>query len=839
MPSAAAHHHTPGAPVANQTLSPLHRGGHKNSAEIGRGPSLERIRGALGITNIRSRQFIESLPFSVRDTTAGSETELQAAVRGSRTTVDLPLSIETSNYFSNIVRRAATGDTSGRAVTDLERYLETNEDGIWENSWVRFPSRRLSPYARQVLASDLLANRMRPDAGVRSDANKFVHTQDGEECLRVPISYLIKLALADVLGTQRNVPHMIADMALRVMDKLLSDNTSPETLSFHVTALQPETGSGRAIARETARRYLLTQLLIMYANEAFGLRDSGQEAMIYFSPHPPIRQRQLNEGISDSFYRELFMSPCLSGWDDGLAKHEYMCLCHKVLSRSALNAVAKLREARIITRNLVVIPTVSNSSLANNGTHLSLGSRRLTQLLGNNSSGLTAADEKWMGDLVIKIVEHFLPLFVGTYSAAPYRLDFSDFHPERVLGFLPHELDYTHLRMMWRRWKKKARLAIFGQPVTPFGLKWLDRAVSSVFRMKGDFIPDFRLIDYLVTPMSTLRSPALDGSLGNDARLKKDLADLGIFDVKMALYMLYRLREFSKIGYSGFEGRHYSLFESIEVDMAAAADIQMLVTALAFKYVLSGAVSHGHIPDEPFTESERRQVFFGAAIGLPTFYVHGNTRNRFLKDIVQRTQYVRFSRRYPGYIRVYHGQFRLALARQLMTDAVDLVETLNLQHALQDLFRRLEEPDSASAAGKISRGILREAGWHSPMRVHATEFNHAAEKYYRSTLRKRHIAEAIEVIREDFKKMDSAACCLCREARNAVRYAIGEGATARVLETMRGELLDEKTSVETLRTMINLVLITISREASETESLLGLRKEDDENPTSIHTAGNW
>ncbi|MDJ0669108.1 MAG: hypothetical protein QNJ61_17635, partial [Desulfobacterales bacterium] len=39
-------------------------------------------------------------------------------------------------------------------------------------------------------------------------------------------------------------------------------------------------------------------------------------------------------------------------------------------------------------------------------------------------------------DLVIKIVEHFLPLFVGTYSAAPYRLDFADMHPEAAPPFL-------------------------------------------------------------------------------------------------------------------------------------------------------------------------------------------------------------------------------------------------------------------------------------------------------------------------------------------------------------------------------------------------------------------
>ena len=132
-----------------------------------------------------------------------------------------------------------------------------------------------------------------------------------------------------------------------------------------------------------------------------------------------------------------------------------MCLCHEVLSRSQLNAVAKLREAGIINRDLVVLPNTSNVSLANNGVHISIGSLKLTEALKDPQSGFTHAEEKLFSDLVVKIVEHFLPLFVGTYSAAPYRLGFSDFHPEKVLGFLPHELDYTHLRMVWRRWKKQ------------------------------------------------------------------------------------------------------------------------------------------------------------------------------------------------------------------------------------------------------------------------------------------------------------------------------------------------------------------------------------------------
>ncbi len=263
------------------------------------------------------------------------------------------------------------------------------------------------------------------------------------------------------------------------MGHFSNDNTSPETFSFHVVQIRPEAGSGRALAKETAKRFLLTQLLVMYANHQFALEESGQKAILYFSPHPPVRQKQLNECISDSFYRELFMSPCLSGWDNGQEKHAYMCLCHQVLSRSQLNAVAKLREAGIITRNLVVLPNVSNISLANNGTHISIGSNKLTSSLSDQHSAFGRPHEKYLGDLVIKIVEHFLPLFVGTYSAAPYRLDFTDFHPERVLGFLPHELDYTHLRMLWRRWKKKASLKVLGQPITPFGLKSFDRVLST------------------------------------------------------------------------------------------------------------------------------------------------------------------------------------------------------------------------------------------------------------------------------------------------------------------------------------------------------------------------
>jgi len=394
-----------------------------------------------------------------------------------------------------------------------------------------------------------------------------------------------------------------------------------------------------------------------------------------------------------------------------------MHLCHRVLSRSQMNAILKLREAGIVINNLVTLPNLSNISLANNGIHISLGSQKLSCLLADPSSGFTNAHEKYLGDLVVKIVEHFLPLFVGTYSAAPYRLDFTDFHPEKALGFLPHELDYTHLRMIWRRWKKKANLNIFGNPITPFGPVWLDHVIHALFNLKGDFVLDFRLIDYLVALMSTKKSPALDGSLGNHERLKKDLSDMGVFDTKMSLYLFDKLRSYADMGFSGFEGRYYSLFYSFDKDMRYAVELQNLIYLLAFKYIAAGQIGHEHIPDDPFVESERRQIVFGTAIGIPTFFVCLDTGNALMKHIMERTHGVRRSRRYPGYLRVYNLEYRKALGRILRDDASDLIEVLGAGDILEDLKNRLETPEFYSAFGKLTSGILGEAGVSSPVAV--------------------------------------------------------------------------------------------------------------------------
>jgi hypothetical protein len=769
-------------------------------------PDLKDIVNLIGIDISRPERLAATLPFCGTDATGGAETELQAAVLGQRRTVDLPVTIEQSNYYANLVRRAAAGDLSRKNLAQLENFLNTGSDRIWENSWVRFPRSCLSPFADSVFCKDLLADKRKRNAGMRGDVHRFLVKYEGEETVRVPVSYLLKIALADIISMDERTPRLIQRTGADLMAYFLSDNTSPETHSMYIVNNGSAGSPGKPLARETSLRFLLTQLLLMYANEKFLLRQNSQAATAFYSPNPPVRQKELNQCISDSFYRDLFMNPCLSGWDRGELKHDYMRLCHEVLSRSQMNAVAKLREAGILTSNLVVLPNISNISLANNGTHVSIGSRRLTGLLSAPGSGFTHRHEKYAGDLVIKIVEHFLPLFVCTYSAAPFRLDFHEFHPEKVLGFLPHEMDYTHLRMFWRRWKKKADIGIMGNPVTPFGPEWIDRLISTLFRLRGDFLPDLRLIDYPGALMSTGSSPALDGTPGNGERLKRDLAELGVFDSRMSLYLLYKLRGFDTAGFSGFEGRHYSLFENHSGDMRHAVCLQNLLNALAFKYIASGQIGHADIPDDPILESERRQIIFGAAAGIPTFFVRADSRNRFLKSILGETKRTRSSRRYPGYHRVHNIEYRRALLHILKREAKDLIEIMGMEETVRDLENRIEIPEF-SVAGKITAAILGHAGARTPMDLDAASFNTAAEAYYRGELRRRHTEEGLDFLEKTLFEIPPAL-----EGndsfRQALRYVLKGGNSSGIIQAVRRHL-EKGVSLDDIRRAVFLVILSV------------------------------
>ncbi len=711
---------------------------------------------------------VDELPFAAGDATAGSEDELQAVVAGRPSDCDLPLTIRESRFFRNIARRRASGEAPRGTLLELEDFLNDN-CGVWENSWIRFPQSRLSAHALQVFQADLKVGK-NGSTSDRSDAGRFSFMQNGEPWLRIPISYAMKLSLADLAGSQPHMPEPMRAEASRLMRHFLNDNTSPETTSFHIATADSQHSLGERAAREAARRFLFTSLLIFWANRRFGLLESGQRALVYHAPVPSVHQEELSSCISDSFYRELFMSPCLSGWTDGEAKYEYMHLCHQVLSRSQLNAVAKLREAGIIANELIVLPSLSNVSLATNGVHVSMASRTLDRRL-RCSSGFLPEDEKRVGDLAIKIYEHFLPLFVGTYSASPYRIGFKQFHPERLLSFLPHELDFTHLRLLWREWKEKANLRAFGHPLTPYGPRWLDHMIAKLFRLRGDCVPDARLLTYPVAWLTTEHASALDGTPGNIGRLSSELDELGIVDRRMSFYMPLRLRERERDGYSGFEARYYSLFPSYDHDMAPALRLQQFLLAVSYKLALQAELTHEQIPDDPTSESERRQAFFFSAAGLPAFYVHRGSRNQLLRTILLKCKKTRPSFRHPGYVRISIRDYRRAALAFVHEVGAELAESMNMQSTLADLASRCNDPQQ-EASNRLIDGVM-GGSTKSAMKVEAREFNRMAEDFYREDLRQEHLREAFSHLREDLATLE-------KSERDEWRHRIRHGGACRI-----------------------------------------------------------
>ena len=209
--------------------------------------------------------FVSSLPFYENDATCGCENEFQAAVMGSSHNVDLPIIIRESSCYKNLLKRSERDGENNRKVAGFQQYLnpstyESAYDNsqpllpdskihlqndhndfkdVWENSWVRFPKEVLNLYASQILDSDLYFDKKNPSSGYRKDINSFFIKKDDAEYLRIPVSYLLKLAIANAVGNP-NIHSSLRTTAKKMMSCYINDNSSPEILSFFPSPLKIE-----------------------------------------------------------------------------------------------------------------------------------------------------------------------------------------------------------------------------------------------------------------------------------------------------------------------------------------------------------------------------------------------------------------------------------------------------------------------------------------------------------------------------------------------------------------------------------------------------------------------
>jgi len=276
----------------------------------------------------------------------------------------------------------------------------------------------------------------------------------------------------------------------------------------------------------------------------------------------------------------------------------------------------------------------------------------------------------------------------------------------------------------------------------------------------------------------------------------------------MTFYTLYRLREFSKMGFTGFEGRHYSLFASLHGDLGPATDLQALITAYAYQCMARGDVLHAHIPDDPDTESERRQMFFAAAIGLPVFYVKRTTRNLFLLRVLAKTQRTRPSKRHTGYFKVYMDDYRHALQRLLLDDGA-LAETGAA--TLADLGARLAAPSERGVSGRLTSAILADLGAKNPMDVDAATFNQAAEQHYRGRLRQQYLEEGLDSAGQSIRQMAQRM-----PHDPALRRALATLTGGRDAQAFFSEAAHDvragTAAPDTLRRLIGLLLLNVEQE---------------------------
>src|SRR5262249_41227044 len=92
-----------------------------------------------------------------------------------------------------------------------------------------------------------------------------------------------------------------------------------------------------------------------------------------------------------------------------------------------------------------------------------------------------------------------------------------------------------------------------------------------------------------------------------------------------------------------------------------------------------------------------------------------------------------------------------------------------------------------------------EAGASSPLRLSADEFNAAAEAYYRDTLRRRHLAEGLDLLRGDVRRLDEpgASAFLDAVAPDVLAGTAGGHALARLIHLPLRTILADGASVGT------------------------------------------
>ena len=103
------------------------------------------------------------------------------------------------------------------------------------------------------------------------------------------------------------------------------------------------------------------------------------------------------------------------------------------------------------------------------------------------------------------------------------------------------------------------------------------------------------------------------------------------------------------------------------------------------------------------------------------------------------------------------------------------------------------------------------------MRLKASEFNLAAERFYRSTLRKQHMNEAFDVFEDDMRIMNTSLNGTDSYYKSALKSIMGNQNALFFLKQVRKDCFREWVSTENLKKLIYLLLLTINFDKDNSE----------------------
>ncbi len=294
-------------------------------------------------------------------------------------------------------------------------------------------------------------------------------------------------------------------------------------------------------------------------------------------------------------------------------------------------------------------------------------------------------------------------------------------------------------------------------------------------------------------------------------RLSSELDELGIVDQRMSFYMPLRLRERHRDGYSGFEARYYSLFPSYDRDMAPAANLQQFLLAFAYRLALQGEVTHEEIPDDPTSESERRQPFFFSAAGAARVLRASRLAQSVAAHHPAELQEDPTEPTTSGVLPRFRFETIAGLLAFVQQTGSDLAESMDMQETLADLALRCANREleaSNRLTGRVMGGSAEGA-----MRVEAREFNRMAEEFYRDGLRREHLREAFSHLREDLATVEKLEG---DEWRHRIRHGVRVQDPARFLQDIEPRVPTDDLSLQEVAALLNLLLVLTERDTRRT-----------------------